>query len=186
MTVPFEKRGVYAHTVEGFFLKGIKKQLTERLLNRVRDEAGIDLRGRLEVLYPMPSWERSVCIAAEEIHPNVERHVAFEALGAALTQGYFDTLVGQVIRPMVVLLGPARTMHRIEASVRSANNYTESSLIRHATNRYSVIVNEVGPLRDHLRGAVRRGLEVAGAQNLRCEVSSYDDERVILDISWDE
>ena len=184
MSVPFAQRGVYAHTVDGFFLRGIKRHLSERLLDRVRDEAGIDLRRRLEVLYALPAWERSVCIAAEELHAGVPQSVAFELLGAALTQGYFDTIVGQVLRPMVVLLGPARTMHRIEASVRSANNYTESSLVRHAPNHFSVIVNEVGPLRDHLRGAVRRGLEVAGAQNLRCEVSSYDDERVVLDISW--
>ncbi len=186
MSVPFDQRGVYAHTVDGFFLRGLKRQLTDRLLDRVRDDAGIDLRRRLEVLYPLPVWERAVSVAAEELHPGVPQPLAFELLGAALTQGYFDTLVGQAIRPMAVLLGPGRAIHRIEASVRSANNYTESSVIRHAPNHYSVIVNEVGPLRDHLRGAVRRGLEVAGARNLRCQVASHDATQVILDISWDE
>ncbi len=185
MSVPLEERGVYAHTVEGFFHKGLKDQLTERLLQRVADEAGIDLRKKLALRYPMPTWECAVGIAAEELHPSLPREEAFERLGAALTQGYFDTLVGSAMGAMLRIIGPARAMRRIEASVRSANNYTESSLIEHAPNHYSVIVNEVGPLRDHLRGAVRRGLEVAGAQNLKCVVASFDEQSVILDITWD-
>lgn len=185
MSVPWAERGVYAHTIEGFFIKGLKGQLTERLMQRVADEAGIDLRKQLETRYLMPTWERAVTIAAEELHPSLPREDAFELLGAALTQGYFNTLVGSAMGAMLRIIGPARAMRRIEASVRTANNYTESSLIEHAPNHYSVIVNEVGPLRDHLRGAVRRGIEVAGAQNLKCVVTSFDDTSVVLDITWD-
>ncbi|MGV3624131.1 MAG: DUF2378 family protein [Archangium sp.] len=185
MSVPVSERLVFSQTVEGLFLRALKPQLTERMKDRIAKEAGIDLRAPLEPGYAMKSWDTAVAIAAEELHPGVELSVAFERLGAALTQGYFDTMIGSAMAAMLRLIGPSRAIRRIERSVRSGNNYTESSLTELSPSHFEIHTNEVGRLRDNLCGVIRRGMEVAGAKNVRCTVLRFDDAGAVYDIEWD-
>lgn len=185
MSVPVSERLVFSQTVEGLFLRALRDQLTDRLKDRLAKEAGIDLRAPLKPGYSMKSWDAAVAIAAEEIHPRVDLPVAFEALGAALTQGYFDTMIGSAMAAMLRLIGPSRAIRRIERSVRSGNNYTESSLVELSPTHFQIHTNETGRLRDNLCGVIRRGIEISGAKNVRCKVLRFDDASADYDIEWD-
>lgn len=185
MNVPVAERLVFSQTVEGLFLRALKDQLTERLKDRLATEAGVNLRAPLKPGYPMKSWDMAVAVAAEELHPGVETAAAFELLGAALTQGYFDTMIGSAMAAMLRLIGPPRAIRRIERSLRSGNNYSQTSLIELSPSHFEIPTNEVGRLRDNLRGVIRRGMEVAGAKNVRCKVLRFDDAGAVYDIEWD-
>lgn len=185
MSVPRSERLVFSQTVEGLFQRALKRQLTERLERRLANEAGIDLGRPLQPGYPLQAWEKAIAIAAEALHPGVDEATAFERLGAALTQGYFDTVIGSALAAMLRLIGPSRAIRRIERSLRSGNNYSQTRLVERAPRHYELHANETGRLRDNLRGVVRRGMEVAGAKNVRCVVLRFDEAGAVYDISWD-
>lgn len=185
MSVPASDRLVFSQTVEGLLLRALKERLTERLKDRLAKEAGIDLRAPLKPGYSLDSWDTAVTVAAEELHPKVELAVAFELLGAALTQGYFDTMVGSALAAMLRLIGPPRAIRRIERSLRSGNNYSQTSLTELSPSHFEIHTNETGRLRDNLRGVIRRGMEVAGARNVRCTVVRFDETNTVYDIEWD-
>lgn len=185
MSVAVADRLVFSQTVEGLFLRALKPQLTDRLMDRLAKEAGVDLRAPLKPGYAMASWDRAVCIAAEELHPRVALPVAFELLGAALTQGYFDTIIGSAMAAMLRLIGPSRAIRRIERSLRSGNNYSQTKLVDLSPSHFEIHTNETGRLRDNLRGVIRKGMEVSGAKNVRCTVLRFDDASCVYDIEWD-
>ena len=86
---------------------------------------------------------------------------------------------------MLRLIGPPRAIRRVERSLRSGNNYSETKLTELAPNRYELHTNEVGRLRENLRGVIRRGMEVAGAKNVRCAVLRFDEAGCVYAIEWD-
>lgn len=184
MGVPLPERLVFSQTVEGLFLRALKPRLTPRLMDRLADEAGVNLRAPLKPGYSLTAWDAAVALAAEELHPGEDPAVAFELLGAALTQGYFDTVVGSAMAAMLRLIGPKRAVRRIERSLRSGNNYSETRLMELAPNAYELHTNEVGRLRENLRGVIRRGMEVSGAKSVRCRVLRFDDVGCVYAIEW--
>lgn len=185
MSVAEADRVVFSQTVEGLFMRALKGRVTERMMNRLVAEAGIDLRKPLKPGYSMAEWDQSIVIAAEELYPDTDSVTAYELLGASLTQGYFDTLIGSAMATMLRLIGPARAIKRVERSLRSGNNYSESRLVELAPNHYEIHTNETGELRDNLRGVIRKGMEVAGAKNVRCKVLRFDETSTTYDIEWD-
>ncbi len=185
MSVPLADRLVFSHTVDGLFLRALKTRLTERIKDRLVKEAGVDLRAPLKPGYSLKQWDAAVGIAAEELHPNEDPNVAFELLGAAVTQGYFDTMIGSAMAAMLRLIGPARAIRRIERSLRSGNNYSETSLVELSPVHFEIPTNETGRLRENLRGVIRRGMEISGAKNVRCKVLTFDDAGCVYDIEWD-
>lgn len=184
MSVSEPERLVFSHTVEGLFLRALKPRLTQRLRDRLAREAGVDLN-KLKPGYSLREWDAAVNVAAEELHPGAPNEEAFELLGAALTQGYFDTVIGSAMAAMLRLIGPARAVRRIERSLRSGNNYSETSLVERGPTRFELHTNETGRLRENLRGVLRRGMEVAGAKNVRCTVLRFDDAGCVYGIEWD-
>ncbi len=185
MSVSAADRLIFSQTVEGLFLRALKGRVTERMFDRLAAEAGMELRKPLKPGYSMTEWSRSIRIAAEELYPELERAEAYELLGAALTQGYFDTLIGAAMATMLRLIGPARAIRRVERSLRSGNNYSVSHLVEHSASHFEIHTNETGELRDNLRGVIRKGMEVAGAENVRCKVLRFDDLSTTYDIEWD-
>lgn len=181
---PAAERLVYGRVFDGLFAHGLRGQVTERLSQRLADELGVHLGRRMNATYPVADWERAVGIAAEELHPELPRERAFDLLGEALTRGYFRTALGELARATMRVLGPSLAVRRIEHSVSTANNYTESRVVERAPTHVSVFVNEPGPLRDTMCGAIRHSLEIAGANDVRCVVMSSDESTTRIDIEW--
>jgi len=185
-SVPLAERVIFSHTVEGLFIKALKPRWTPRLLERLRVEGGLDLQKRLDPALPFASWQRCLLIAAEELHPELSREKGLDELGACLTRGYFDTVLGAALAGILRLIGPNRALKRFDRSLRSGNNYAESRLTELAPNHFVIWTNEAGSSRHNLAGVVRQGVEIAGARNVRVAITAFDDASTTFDITWDQ
>lgn len=179
-------RLVYGRVFEGFFAHGLKGRVTPQLRERLLKELGVDLEGSLAPTYPLATWERAVVITADALYPGVALSESLPLLGEALTNGFFATAIGAVARAGMRLMGPQFAVRRLEDALRSANNYSEISVIERGTRHASVIINEPENIRELMRGSMRQALTVSGATSVRCVVESVEHERAVLDITWDE
>lgn len=185
MSVPLSERQVYSQSFEGLFLRGLEGQVTKRLMDRLRDEAHLDLGRPLEPSYPTSVWDAAIRITAEELFPELPREAAWKHIGVLFTRGYFKTLVGAAVGAVLRLLGPLRAARRLERSLRSGNNYSETSFHEMGPGHVEIHTNETGNLRHSLCGIILGGLEAAGAPNPRCTVVRFDADTCDYALEWD-
>ncbi|HZH13711.1 MAG TPA: DUF2378 family protein [Archangium sp.] len=181
------ERLVYEHTVEGLFVRGLARRISPAVKQRLR-QAGLDLEGKLLPAYPFETWARCVAIAAEALYPHELQSVAYQCLGARMVEGYRETFTGRLMFRVLQLLGPQRLVARAEQNFRSGNNYTE---VRHsdiAANVVELWVNEPGPTRYVVQGAMLETLRAArpGDAGVRVDVLDFTAENVTFRVSWTE
>jgi uncharacterized protein (TIGR02265 family) len=185
VNVPVEQRLVFSHTVEGLFFKALKDRMTDRLRERVRTEAKIDLGARLEPAVSIATWWKCLELCAQELYPDTTVEDAIEEIGLILTRGYFETLVGSALKGILRVIGPSRSLKRMDRSLRSGNNYAEIEVTELTPTRFRFWCNEVGLSRYVMLGLIKGGAEVSGAKNCAGQIMAYDDRGVTIEVWWD-
>jgi uncharacterized protein (TIGR02265 family) len=181
------ERLVYEHTFEGLFVRGLAGRIPPAVKARLR-QAGLDLESRLLPAYPFETWARCVAIVAESLYPREPEAVAYRLLGERMVEGYRDTFTGRLMFRVLQLLSPQRLVARAEQNFRSGNNYTE---VRHSDVAPHVVelwVNEPGPTRYVVQGAMLETLRAArpGDAGVRVDVLDFTAESVTFRLSWTE
>ena len=185
MSVPASERLVFSHVLEGLYFRALKGRVTPRFVQRLRAEADVDLEKPLKPGYSHATWTKCLQLTAQELFPGQPEEQALQQIGATLTKGYFDTIVGGALAAMLRVLGPARAVKRMDRSLRSGNNYSECRVTELGPGKVTMWTNESGPLRYNMLGVIRQGAEIAGAKNLKVAITNFDDESVTFDLSWD-
>ena len=179
------ERLVYEQTMEGLFLRGLAGRVPPGLKERLR-EVGLNLDRRLLPAYPFELWCTCVRLAAEALHPEETAEGAYHLLGERMVDGYRETLMGRAQFSVLQLLGPRRVLLRTQQSFRSGNNYTEARLSTLAPNALEVWMNEAGPTRYLVRGALLAGLRASGALDPQVVVAGFTPEDVTYRVHWKE
>ncbi|QRN98076.1 DUF2378 family protein [Archangium violaceum] len=179
------ERFVYEHTFEGLFVRGLAGRLSPNVKERLR-EIGLDLDRKLLPAYSVETWTRSVAIAIEALYPGEPEAVAYRLLGERMLAGYQETFTGRAAFQVLRLLGPRRLVERTQQSFRSGNNYTEVRVTDVAPNVVDLWVNEVGPARYIVQGAILAALRalLPGDEGVRVDVLGFTDKGITLRVSW--
>ncbi len=180
-----EQRIVFDHTFDGLFHKALKGRVTPKMKERLLVEAHLNL-DRLLPGYTTDDWARAVQITAEELFPKLEVEDAYTEIGKLVITGYFETLIGKALAAMVRVLGPERTLRRLERSMRGANSYTTVNVTPVGPGKFTVVVNEPGTTRYVLRGILLGGIGAAGAKNLKVEMTKVEGDLSTCEVTWDE
>jgi uncharacterized protein (TIGR02265 family) len=184
--VPLAERRVMDSVFEGLLQRALKKpELTPRLKRRLLD-AGVDVDAKLKPIYPHAVWVSTCTAVAEELMPGVPLEQALRQLGQRVVMGYFDTMIGGAIRQVLKAIGTRRTLGRMTQNFSAANNYTRSELVDVGERHVRLWMNELAPMHFNLWGILERGLEVAGAKNIRVKLLELDAHGCSFDIEWDE
>jgi uncharacterized protein (TIGR02265 family) len=182
--VPVKDRLVFSQALEGLFIKALKDKVTDRIRERVKAEAGVDLQKPFDPAYPISRWEKCLVVCAEELFPERSLELGVQEVGFLLTRGYFQTLLGSAVAAVLKVIGPARAIKRMDRSLRSGNNYSETRVTELAPGKFEFWSNETGLTQYNLVGLLRAGAEVSGAKNLRAEIVKRDDEGVTIVLEW--
>jgi uncharacterized protein (TIGR02265 family) len=177
------ERLVFSHTVEGLFGRGLTGRVSPGLKEQLR-QVGLDLDRPLLPAYPLATWSRSVELAAEMLYPDERREQALFKVGERMVDGYLETTMGRAMFGVLRLLGPQRTLGRMQKNLRSANNYTEVRLTEVSPREADLWMNEPGPLRYFMKGVLLAGLRGAGTPDVRVELRHFDDASVTYRVSW--
>ncbi len=176
---------VFDQTLEGLFVRGLDGRVTPSMKLHLR-EVGVDLDRKLLPAYPFETWCSCVRVAARELYADEPEARAYHALGEHMVDGYRGTMMGRALFSVLQLLGPRRVLARVQQSFRSGNNYTQVRTRDLSPTHLELWMNEAGPTRYLVQGALLAGMRGCGVKEARVEVSSFTDEDVTFSVSWGE
>ncbi|HEX8822829.1 MAG TPA: DUF2378 family protein [Archangium sp.] len=179
------RRLVFEHTVEGLFRFSLRTRLSSPAWQALR-EAGVDLSKPLLPAYPYETWRRGLEIAVGDLYPLLPRAEAWRHLGREVVNGMVHTLMGRAMVGVARLLGPLRSLRRLNNTLRSADNYVESRLTELSPTSCEVWLNEVMDQPSYYQGVLEASLGLAGARNVKTRVVARDGRGAVLHVEWEE
>jgi uncharacterized protein (TIGR02265 family) len=178
-----DERVVFGNTAQGLFQVALKGRLSPGALTRLR-EAGLDVTQPVAVAYPVEQWRRLLEIAALDFSPEATPQEAYRRLGEQLVEGLGQTMLGKAMAAMARLVGPARTLQRMNRNLRNSDNFVEATLSEEGPGRYSLCLNDTMGLPTFYQGILQASVAVAGAREPRVEVARVDGVACTLSIQW--
>lgn len=181
---PGPRRLVFEQTVEGLFLVALRSRLSSAAHAALR-EVGLDLSRKLLPAYPFETWRRSLEIAVADVYPELPRAESYRRLGHDVVAGMTRTGLGRAAASVARLLGPTRSLRRINTTFRSADNFVESRHTELSPTRFELSINEVMGQPTYHQGILEACLPLAGARHLRVEVLSMEGTGATYAIEWE-
>lgn len=177
------QRLVFSQAFEGL-QRALGDRLTGQVSTQFRD-LGVDFAKGLEPAYELEVWVKSVRQASQLLNPEAPEPEQLYRFGRAFIDGYERTMVGKAMLTTLRLIGPKRTLERMDRNLRSGNNYTQTRLAPQpgVANAFTLWVAPVRYV-DWYRGLLTAGLEAAGAKDLLLEADARDGESVTYRIRW--
>jgi uncharacterized protein (TIGR02265 family) len=180
-----QRRLVFEHTVEGLFRVSLRHRLSALAWPALR-EAGLDLSRPLAPAYPYETWKRALEIAVADLYPFLSREEAWRRMGRDVVDGMMRTVMGRAMVGVARLLGPLRSLRRLNSTLRSADNYVESRLTELSSTSCDVWINEVMDQPSYYQGVLEACITLAGGRDVRTRVLSRDGRGAFLHVQWQE
>jgi uncharacterized protein (TIGR02265 family) len=180
-----QEKMVFDQTLEGLFVRGLEGRVTPTLRTHLK-EVGVDLDRKLLPAYPFETWCSCVRLVVRELYSGTPEEQAYRALGERMVDGYRGTMIGRALFSVLQLLGPRRQMDRVQQSFRSGNNYTEVRLHERGPGHLEMWMNEAGPTRYLVQGAILAGLRGCGVSDAQVRVMRFTSEDVTFEVVWRE
>lgn len=177
------RRVVYEQTFDGLFRVALGKRLSSAAHALLRAE-GLELSGKLLPAYPVETWRRCVELAVRDLYPELPRSEGYRRIGSDLVQGLANTAMGRAMVGVGRLLGPTRTLRRMNTTFRSADNFVESRLTELSATRFELWINEVMGQPSYYQGILEACLPFAGARRVQVRVASREGTGATYHIEW--
>ena len=173
---------VWGHTVEGLVRCG-KPRATPLWHKRIR-AAGLDLEKPLATAYTREQWREFIFISAEELFEGAMES-RLEQLGLAFIDEYAKTFLGRAVATVLSVIGPKRAILRMTKSLRSGNNYSETSATFTHAGRAEFWLNDTLGAPTYICGALTAVLRLTGTPSVRIRTISTDGKAATFEIEWD-
>ncbi|NMO22800.1 DUF2378 family protein [Pyxidicoccus fallax] len=178
-----QRRLIFEHTVSWLLQPAVRLRLSPTAYAALK-EVGLDVTERLRPAYSFDTWRRSLAIIAADLYPTTPLDESYRLLGRALVRGVELTTMGRAMVSMARLLGPLRSLRRMNETFRSADNYVESRFTQCGPTHCELWINEVMDRPGYYQGVLEAGLELVGARDARVEVLSRDGDGATYSVSW--
>jgi uncharacterized protein (TIGR02265 family) len=112
-------------------IEGLKRALGDVLTPALQAKLaalGVDYGKPLRAAYRQEVWDQALLAAMAVLFPELEREAACFAMGTRYIEGFSSTLLGKAIVELGRLVGPERTLKRMQHNQRSTNNYSAVEL----------------------------------------------------------
>jgi uncharacterized protein (TIGR02265 family) len=156
-----EGRYVFASSVDGM-LKGLGPLATPELKAHLKAH-GLDV-GALPPAFPIAEWSPHLERTAVFAWPDVSKDEALRLLGLHFIRGWKSTAMGSAASALLRLVGPQRTLTRLDRAFRTSDNFTHA--VTQVLDQHSALIsiNEVQGFPTYWVGILQGGLEVLGRE----------------------
>lgn len=154
-----DERYIFPAAVEGM-IKGLGPRATPALKAHLKAQ-GLDVE-KVPPAIPVAEWTPYLRAAATFCWPEVPEEEAMRLLALHFIRGWQNTTMGSAMSVMLRLLGPARTLTRLDRAFRTSDNFTRATTVLVGTNEALVTINEVQGSPSYWVGILQGGLEVLG------------------------
>lgn len=172
----------WSQSIEGLFVRGIGKDMTPELRAKLK-ALGIDLEA-LQPAYDNEVVVKAIKLAGATLFPKLDENAALRQMGVLFLRGFADTILGSALVQVFKVIGPRRSLERMERNFRSGGNYIQTRFTSQGKGRAQVWFNDVTGIPDFYAGIIQRGGEVAGAKDMK--ITSEGTEECTFTITWDE
>jgi uncharacterized protein (TIGR02265 family) len=173
---------VWSHTIEGLIRCG-KPRSTPRWVEQLR-AAGLDVNKPPAPAYTREQWRSFVFISAEELFEG-SMESRLEQLGRAFIDEYAQTFLGRAVATVIRVIGPKRAIERMTKSLRSGNNYSQTSATFTGPRRAEFWLNETLGAPSYICGALTGVLCLTGSKGVRVRTLTTDGRAATFEIEWD-
>jgi len=174
---------VYEQTFDGLFRVALGKRLSSEAHALLR-EAGLDLSSKLRPSYPVETWRTCVEIAVRDLYPDLPRAEGYRRIGVDLVEGIASTAMGRAMVGVGRLLGPTRSLRRMNNTFRSTDNVVESRLTELSATHFELWINEVMEQPTYYQGILEACLPLAGARRVQVRVVAREGRSATYHIEW--
>ena len=174
----------FSPVIDAVFIKGLGSKLTPDLKTEIK-KVGIDL-DKLQPAYPVTQVHAICKLLIPVIYPGQSEDEAFHQLGVSSMRGYTETLIGKALMQILKLIGVRRSLLRMHTSMRSGNNYLETSANVVAGNCIDLTFSDVSGMPSFYRGILEQGGVMAHAKNLRVTTVASAPPGHTFRVEWDE
>ena len=174
----------FSQSLEGLFLRGVGDAMTPALRAQLL-ELGIDLT-RLQPAYADEVVTKAIRLTAVALFGGKPEAEALRHVGALFMKGFAETLLGRAMVQFMKVIGPRRSLERMQRNFRTGGNYIETRFTSLGKGRAEVWFNDVSRIPDFYAGIIQRGGEFAGATDLRVAFAPQTDASCAFLVDWTE
>ncbi len=167
-----DERLWFDQAIEGLWMKGLGDRVTPPLRAALKAE-GIDLDKPLLPGYPAQTFARCVKLTAAALFPNDPPDEAQRRLGHFGLLGYQQTLLGRAVIQVLRLIGPRRSLERMQTNFRSAN-FIKTRFTPLGPQSAEVWFNHVDDIPAYVAGIIQQGGTFAGAKSVAITWAAKD------------
>lgn len=163
--------GLFVHTLKpsGAFLEDLRR-------------AGFDPQV-MEPSYPTPVFKACLAVATRHTAPGAPEPEALRALGGRFLDGYFQTLTGRLLAPLLGILGTEALIKRLPRMLTVGTPSTRVEAVQEGPQAWRLLVSDPCPLPDFLAGIVTAALARTKVQP-RVEVRDARADGYVLRLTW--
>jgi uncharacterized protein (TIGR02265 family) len=178
-----DERVIFSNTVDSLYRKALAPSLTPELTERLRAR-GLNLHAPLLAAYPLAVWVECLEDTARTLHPDRTPEQARRMMGRRMIEGYAQTLMGGAVLTLARVVGPMRSLERMQHNFRSGNNFTETRLTVLGPTQADLWFNEPEVLEGFVEGVLEEGLSRIGMQDVRIHRTRHSPEAATYHLEW--
>lgn len=174
----------FSTVIEAIFIKGLAGKITPGLKADIK-KAGINL-DKLAPAYPVEQVYAACKLSMPVLYAGLSEPEAFHQLGVSSMRGYTETLLGKALIQILKLIGVRRSLLRMHTTMRSGNNYLETSSVVLSANCVELKFSDVSKMSTFYQGIIEEGGRMAHAKNLRISTVDSTSPAHTYRVEWDE
>lgn len=159
-----DERLWFDQAIEGLWLKAIADWITPSLRASLKTQ-GIDLDKPLLPGYPAQVVARCLKITATALFPGQDEDTALREVGRLFLLGYQQTLIGRAVIQVLRLIGPRRSLERMQTNFRSVN-YIKTRFTSLGPTSGELWINHVDEVPAYFAGIIQQGGSFSGAKSV--------------------
>jgi uncharacterized protein (TIGR02265 family) len=173
-------RLVFPVAVEGV-IKGLGERVTPAALEKLR-AGGLDV-SNLPPAIPAEDMPRHLRTLAAEIWPEESPDEQLRLMGLTFVRGWQNTFLGAAMSALLRVVGPQRTLQRMDRAFRTSDNFTHGTVVKLAETEFLVTISDVNDMPTYWRGVLQASLEFLGLVGT-VELQAYPRPQAEYLIRW--
>jgi uncharacterized protein (TIGR02265 family) len=174
----------FSQSIEGLFVRGIGEQMTPSLRAELLG-LGIDL-GNLQPAYDNEVVVKAIKLAGSTLFPSMEQPEAMHQMGHLFMRGFAATFMGAALVQFMKVVGPRRSLQRMERNFRTGGNYIEAKFTSLGVGKAQIWFNDVNDIPEFYAGIIHRGGEFAGGTGMNVTFERKNPPECTFLIEWNE
>lgn len=144
---------------------------------------GVDLAA-IPPAIPAELMTQVIRKTAAALYPTEASAQAERRLGVVFMNGFSQTLLGAAMAQLMKVIGPRRSLERMQRNFRTGSNFIETKLTVIDERTFTLWFNDVCEVPEFYAGIIEQGGRTAGADGVSVEATPEAGRACSYRVSW--